>query len=169
MKNNLWIIFSLLFLLILAACANDETADIKDVIHEFTIGDFADVSASVTSEELIVMENGHETTYDLPEDEFFISIAPFIAETHECEIHSLTSCQGELVEEEFAVYIENEDGEIIIDEKMTTFANGFIDLWLPRNQTYDVMIEQNGKIAESQISTFEGDPTCITTMQLKDL
>jgi len=49
---------------------------------------------------------------------------------------------------------------------MTTFENGFIDLWLPRDKTFNVTIEHNGKVAESVISTFEGDNTCITTMQL---
>lgn len=71
-----------------------------------------------------------------------------------------------MVEEEFDVYIEDMDGKVIVDEKMKTQANGFIDLWLPRNQKYKALIEHNGKKVESEISTFEKDNTCITTMQL---
>src|SRR5699024_9754641 len=126
-----------------------------------------EVSASITSEELIVTDaKDKETTYDLPEDEFFVSIAPFVQETHPCSIHSLTGCQGELAEKEFDVFIEDEDGNIIIDEKLTSLKNGFIDLWLPRDKNFHVKIQYDSKTVESEISTFEGDNTCITTMQL---
>lgn len=49
---------------------------------------------------------------------------------------------------------------------MTSLENGFIDLWLPRDKTFQVKIEYDGKVTEQEISTFEGDNTCITTMQL---
>jgi hypothetical protein len=78
----------------------------------------------------------------------------------------LTGCQGELVEKEFDVYIEDEDGKVMIDEKITSLPNGFFDLWLPREKTYTVTISYDGKTVESELSTFENDGTCITTMQL---
>lgn len=78
----------------------------------------------------------------------------------------MTGCQGELVEEEFDVLIEDEEGNVIVDETLTSLANGFIDLWLPRDKNYQVTITQDGKSAELEMSTFEGDDTCITTMQL---
>ncbi|MFS0671632.1 CueP family metal-binding protein [Ornithinibacillus sp. 179-J 7C1 HS] len=169
MKNALIGITGLL-LLILTACGNSsqEVKDIKELVHEYSIGNFEDVSASIDSHKLTVTDNNQKkTTYDLPEDEFFVSIAPFEKTTHECAIHSLTGCQGELIEKAFDVYIEDEDGNVVVNESMTSFANGFIDLWLPRDKTYQVKIEYNGKVAESEISTFEGDNTCITTMQLR--
>jgi hypothetical protein len=78
----------------------------------------------------------------------------------------LTGCQGELVEEEFDVFIEDMEGNVIIDEKVVSQTNGFFDLWLPRDKTYRIKIEHDGKVSESEISTFEDDRTCITTMQL---
>jgi hypothetical protein len=78
----------------------------------------------------------------------------------------LTGCQGELVEEEFDVFIEDTEGNVIIDEKVVSQTNGFFDLWLPRDKTYRIKIEHAGKVSESEISTFEDDRTCITTMQL---
>lgn len=71
-----------------------------------------------------------------------------------------------MVEEEFDVYIEDIDGNVIVDETLKSQPNGFIDLWLPRNKTFKTMIEHDGKVVESELSTFESDPTCITTMQL---
>ncbi|PTL38654.1 hypothetical protein C6Y45_09880 [Alkalicoccus saliphilus] len=78
----------------------------------------------------------------------------------------MTGCQGELAGEEFDVLIKDSDGNIVIDETMTAPDHGFLDLWLPRNDTYHVAIGHDGKTTGGEISTFEGDDTCITTMQL---
>ncbi|WP_188206635.1 CueP family metal-binding protein [Alkalibacillus aidingensis] len=178
MKKGLFVLIGLLVVVMLAACndnaGEDETIldelegqDIKETVHNYSDGSFDDVSASITSHELIVTDqNDKETAYELPEEEFFVSIAPYVDTTHPCEIHSLTGCQGELVEEEFDLFIEDEDGNVVMDEKVNSLENGFIDLWLPRDQTYQVTIEHDGKVTESEISTFEGDNTCVTTMQL---
>lgn len=71
-----------------------------------------------------------------------------------------------MVEEEFDVYIEDMDGNVVVDETLKSQPNGFIDLWLARDQKYQVKIEHNGKQVESEISTYENDATCITSMQL---
>src|SRR5699024_11567901 len=75
--------------------------------------------------------------------------------------HSLTGCQGELVDADFDIQIENEDGEVIVDEMMNSGKNGFIDLWLPREQNYHVTVDYDGKSVESELSTFEiGRASC---------
>lgn len=68
--------------------------------------------------------------------------------------------------EEFALFIEDMEGNTIIDEKVMSPANGFIDLWLPRDKEYNISLANNGKTAEAKLSTFKGDKTCITTIQL---
>lgn len=171
MKKGLVGLVGLSFVIILAACnngvANEEVQDIKGMVRDYSNGSYNDVSAIITSNELIVTDSeNNKTTYDLPKDEFFVSIAPFVNTTHPCTNHSLTGCQGELVEKDFDVFIQDEDGNVVVDETMTSFENGFIDLWLPRDKKYQVKIEYNGKVAKSEISTFDGDNTCITSMQL---
>lgn len=160
-------------LVLLAACGGENndgnelgTKEIKELVNDYTTRSLQPESASITSTELIVEDNNQKEVYDLPEEEFFVSIAPFNNVTHPCDVHSLTGCQGELVEEEFDLYITDSSGEVIIDETMKTESNGFIDLWLPRNETYNVLITQGDKTTESEIATFENDNTCITTMQL---
>lgn len=161
----------------LVACGSDaenketealpENEDIKAFVDDYSTGTFENVQASITSTELIVQDqNQVEKTYDLPADEFFVSIAPFVEQTHACDIHSLTGCQGEMIEEDFDVYIEDEDGNVIVDEQMTSYANGFIDLWLPRDQTFQVKITHEGKEVASDLQTYEDSGTCITTFQL---
>ncbi|MHA6253235.1 CueP family metal-binding protein [Oceanobacillus sp. CAU 1775] len=146
-----------------------ETEDIKELVQDYSVGNISNEMASITSHELIVTDSEEkQTTYKLPEDEFFVSIAPFISQTHPCDIHSLTGCQGEMVDEEFDVYIEDSQGNVVVEQTMRTPANGFIDLWVPRDETYQVTISHEGKVAESEFSTFENDNTCITTMQLTE-
>lgn len=147
----------------------DEAKNIEQLVHEYSVGSFEDVSASITSNELIVTDSDNkETNYSLPEEKFFLSIAPYVEVTHPCEIHSLTGCQGEMVQEEFAVEIIDSEGNTVMNETMKTMANGFIDLWLPRNDDYQVKVTHDGKTAEAVLSTYDGDQTCITTMQLKE-
>lgn len=143
-----------------------ETEDIKEMVLGYSTDKMTAEAASIDSEKLVVMENGQETAYTLPEEEFFVSIAPFKESTHPCAIHSLTGCQGEMVEEEFDVLIEDSKGEVIVDEKMKTFENGFLDFWLPRDETFTVSLTHEGKTVTSELTTFEGDNTCITTIQL---
>lgn len=86
---------SLLASIVLAACgggesANEgnatkenETPNIKELVNDYSVGNIEDQTASITSQELIVTDsNGKETAYNLPEEEFFVSIAPYVNETH---------------------------------------------------------------------------------------
>ena len=144
-----------------------QTEDVKGLVAEYSANKTTDEKASITSTQLIVTDtNENKITYDLPEDEFFISIAPYVNETHPCKDHSLTGCQGELVQKEIDVFIGNEKGEVIVDEKLTTLENGFIDLWLPRNEAFIVEMSSDGKSVTGDLTTFEEDGTCITTLQL---
>ncbi|KWX85640.1 hypothetical protein AMQ83_23595, partial [Paenibacillus riograndensis] len=78
-----------------------------------------------------------------------------------------TGGKGESTEEEFNRSVTDTDGKVIMEnETVKSQPNGFIDLWLPRDRTYQVTIEHDGKQAESELSTFEKDDTCVTTMQL---
>ncbi|SFE74027.1 hypothetical protein SAMN05192532_103319 [Alteribacillus iranensis] len=73
----------------LAACSNDDgqageelADDIKNIVNDYSTGEAQTASASITSHELIIQSSEGEATYDLPEDEFFVSIAPYEKETH---------------------------------------------------------------------------------------
>ncbi|MEG0261289.1 MAG: CueP family metal-binding protein, partial [Lysinibacillus sp.] len=116
-----------------------ETVDVKELVSAYSGDRTKNETASITSKQLIVTnEKGKESTYDLPKDEFFVSIAPFVTETHPCTNHSLTGCQGEMANKEIALYIEDSKGKVVVDETKQTPANGFIDLWLPRDETYTI-------------------------------
>ncbi len=177
MKAKLMMV-TLLAAIVLAACGGKgtdegkpvkekETSNVKELVRDYSTGSKKAKNASITPQQLIVTaKDGSQTAYNLPKDEFFVSIAPYINETHPCTNHSLTGCKAELANKEFKLYIKDEDGNVLRDEMVTAQSNGFIDLWLPRNKTYQMKIELDGKKVESGLSTFNDDPTCITTMQL---
>ncbi len=71
-----------------------------------------------------------------------------------------------MVEVEFEIFIVDTDGNVVVDDKITSLSNGFIDFWLPRDKTYNITIKHDDMMVESEFSTFEDDGTCITTMQL---
>lgn len=87
-------VISLLTAFSLVACSGEsaneesspkkvETDHIKELVSDYSVGRMQSESASITSEQLIVTENnGSKLVYDLPEDEFFVSIAPYVNETH---------------------------------------------------------------------------------------
>lgn len=145
-----------------------ETKDIKELVHDYSMGNFTNHAASISSEQLVVTNSDEsKLTYELPENEFFVSIAPYIENTHPCAVHSLTGCRGEMVDEDFIVYIEDTEGNVILDKTLKSQSNGFLDLWLPRDKSFRITITHDDKIAQSEFSTFDDDDTCITTIQLE--
>lgn len=125
--------------------------------------------ASVRSHVLVLADGpeGEEIELDLPEDRFYLSMAPYTDHTHDCFFHSLTSCLGELRGEDVSVTITDDaDGTVLVEEDGTTFDNGFVGYWLPRNIDATVTVEHQGRSGTAQVSTGEDDPTCLTTLEL---
>ncbi|WP_394237570.1 CueP family metal-binding protein [Niallia oryzisoli] len=177
MRRNLFTIFLMIIVSLLVACGSNtkkivtekESTNIKGLVNDFNTDKFKDQTAAITSNELIIMSSDEsQDVYDISKEDFFVSIAPYINETHPWLFHNLTGCQGEMTNQEFEVYIEDKKGNVIIDEIITSQSNGFINLWLPRDNIYRVIIKQGEKSVESMLSTFESDGTCITDMQLSN-
>lgn len=123
--------------------------------------------ASVEPETLVLYDtSGNETTVPLPEYEFYLSFAPFIEHTHECHFHSLTTCLGELANEEIDITVTDETDAVLVDEAVRTYDNGFAGLWLPRDIEATLTVTQGERSATVPISTAEDAPTCLTTLQL---
>jgi len=110
--------------------------------------------------------SGRKKSVRLPEKEMVIAVAPYINQTHPCEIHYMSGCQGELVETPVRVEVIARNGETVVDEILTTQKNGFVELWLPRNQTFEVTVEHGDRRARGTIATFDDSDTCITTFKL---
>lgn len=148
-----------------------EDKDARQLIEELDATPVAERStefmASIKPDVLVISDDsGAQADLPLPADEFYVSIAPFVDQTHDCFFHSLTTCRGELAHEEVDVEIVDDSGTVLVDETLTTFDNGFVGLWLPRDISGTITLEVNGRTVTDSISTGADDPTCVTTLQL---
>jgi len=107
-----------------------------------------------------------EVALPLEDNEFYLSIAPYVDQTHECYYHSLTTCRGELANEDISVRIIDDSGAVLVDEQVTTFDNGFVGFWLPRDIEGTVEVTHDGRTGQRDFSTSEDGATCLTTLQL---
>jgi hypothetical protein len=123
--------------------------------------------ASVQVDALELSSEDTKLTLPLEEGQFHLSVAPYLLETHECFYHSLTTCAGELAEEEMHVTITDDaTNEVLVDRDVTTFENGYFDAWLPSDRDVTLRINDGEHTAEVPLGTRADDPTCVTTIQL---
>lgn len=128
------------------------------------------LKVSVRPDELVITsEDGREASLAMPDDAFYVSIAPFIDETHDCYFHSLTTCTGEMRREMVHVtVVDAETGAVFLAEDRMTHDNGFMGMWLPRDATFDVTVGYEGRSATTVVSTGDADDaTCVTGMRLR--
>lgn len=128
----------------------------------------ADLLASVQTDELVLSDSGgREARLPLPDDEVYLSIAPYRDLTHECHFHSLTTCVGELAGAEMRITLTDANGDVLIDETRRSYDNGFVGVWVPRGIEAELVVEHDGRVGTAPISTRSpDDPTCITTLRL---
>ena len=122
-----------------------------------------DIGARITGEALLLYQGEDEVSVPLPEDLFFVSIAPYINDVHPCQVHNLITCRGELYGETMLITITLNDGSVLYSEERTTQANGFIGLWLPAGIEGTLSVEMPNRSVSYPISTYANSDTCITT------
>ncbi len=122
-----------------------------------------DLGARITGEALLLYQGKDEFSVPLPEELFFVSIAPYINDVHPCTIHNLITCRGELYGETMQITVTLNDGTVLYSEERITQANGFIGLWLPSNIEGILTVEMPNRIVTHPISSDASSDTCITT------
>ncbi|MEV6811097.1 CueP family metal-binding protein [Micromonospora sp. NPDC051296] len=127
----------------------------------------ADLTASVRPQELLISSGDEKFSLGLPQDRFYLSVAPYVNTTHDCFYHSLTTCKGELAAQDVQVRIVDQTNDkVLVDEVRTTFDNGFVGFWLPRGIEGTLRLSYDGKVGQTIISTDDDAPTCLTTLRL---
>ncbi|MDJ0422568.1 CueP family metal-binding protein [Dietzia kunjamensis] len=124
--------------------------------------------ASVQPTELVLTDTagGAIATLPMPDEQFYLAVAPYEDQTHDCLFHSLTTCLGEMDGEPVDITVTDEAGQTVLDETRTAYDNGFVGLWLPRDLTGTLKVEHDGKSSTVPISTGDDDLTCLTTAHL---
>ncbi|MFS4487740.1 CueP family metal-binding protein [Dietzia kunjamensis] len=124
--------------------------------------------ASVQPTELVLTDTagGSIATLPMPDEQFYLAVAPYEDQTHDCLFHSLTTCLGEMAGEPVDITVTDEAGQRVLDETRTAYDNGFVGLWLPRDLTGTLTVEYDGKSSTVPIATGDDDLTCLTTAHL---
>lgn len=148
--------------------AGMEAPEIIDSLDRMEVSDRpADLIASVQPDALVLADSGQEVSLDMPDDLTYMSVAPYIAQTHDCFFHSLTTCRGELSRQQMEVRIVDETtGDVLVAETTTTFDNGFVGFWLPRDLQGTIEVTYDGRTGMTSFSTAGDAATCITTLRL---
>ncbi|MGC0144837.1 MULTISPECIES: CueP family metal-binding protein [unclassified Pseudactinotalea] len=61
---------------------------------------------------------------------------------------------------------QQELAEVLIDEELATYANGFAGFWLPRDLQGTIKVNHDGLTGTAEFSTTDEVATCLTTLQL---
>lgn len=113
------------------------------------------------------LPTGEQVSIPLPAGVMVVAVAPYVVSTHDCQIHSISGCQGEMAGIPMWVHAETPDGTVLIDEMMTPMDDGFLELWLPRDREIDLTIGANGMTATGRITTNATSNTCVPELQLQ--
>ncbi|MGP9682219.1 CueP family metal-binding protein [Brachybacterium sp. AOP3-A1-3] len=151
-----------------------EGADAQEIIDQLEALPVAErprgLMASVMATALGLSDAaGREVELSLPQNKFYLSVAPFRDSTHECAYHSLTTCLGELRRQDVTVsVVDDSSGDPLEDGTRTTGDNGFLGIWLPRGITAELTCTVEDLSGTASISTQEEDDlTCLTSLQLR--
>lgn len=144
------------------------TVDMIDHLDRLAVDERpTDLFASVRPDSLVLSDGQTEETLELPSNLSYVSIAPFVTQTHDCYYHSLTTCLGELSNAEVDVKITDDaTGEVLVSQTATTFDNGFVGYWLPRDFDGTIEITQGNLVGSTPVTTDSDGATCVTTLQL---
>jgi len=127
----------------------------------------AGVQSYLTSEAVVFrLGGGREVRVPLPEDRMVVAVAPYVRFTHPCEVHFMSSCQGELAGERVWLRVEDANGGVVREGEVALLPNGFVELWLPRDRRYLLTVRYRGLEARRTLETFAGSPTCVTDLRL---
>ena len=124
------------------------------------------IMGSVRYDQIVLTDGTVEETVPIDGDEFYISLAPYETTTHECYFHNVGTCRGELADTDVHVIITTDDGEVLVDEDATTYANGFVGFWIPKDVAGTIEVTRDGKKAVSPFSSDADGATCVTTLPL---
>ncbi|OHE23930.1 MAG: hypothetical protein A2Z43_04485 [Syntrophobacterales bacterium RBG_19FT_COMBO_59_10] len=72
-----------------------------------------------------------------------------------------------MTQQAFYVKAIDQDGNVLVDEVITTLQNGFFELYLPRNRRIILEVKRGDLTAKGVIETFPDSKTCVTTFQLQ--
>ena len=122
--------------------------------------------ASISATQLTISTEDTVLTYPIPDDLFYLSLAPYITKTHPCGTHNLVTCRGELKNQSFDVLIIDQEGNEWVNDTLSSHDNGFIGVWLPRGIQVVITVTYGQWSVTKSIETFDNSNTCLADLLL---
>lgn len=122
----------------------------------------SDLMATVHPDHLMLANRaGESLRLELPEDSFYLSIAPGTDLDRSCVFHSLTTCLGERPNTPVSITVTDASGVTLLHREARTGDNGHTGVWLPSGITGTVTVICEGITATRGFSTRADAPTCL--------
>lgn len=126
-----------------------------------------EIESIVYGDRIVLEDEEGKQTVRLPDDKFYLSVAPYIYSTKSCEMKSLSKGEGEMKYVTFMVNVIDEEGQTVVNESYMSEGDGFFGLWLPRDIEATITVSYDSLSATSSISTKKDAKTCISTLHLQ--
>lgn len=141
-------------------------AYIIDKFEKDNSGDRDNGPVGVVEPEHLKLSDGSDEVSVPITDGFYLALAPYLDNPTECTTHNLATDQGELANREMHFTITDDGGETLVDETLTTYDNGFMGVWLPKDKTGTITVTSENQTGTANFSTAKDSPTCIGNLQL---
>jgi len=139
---------------------------IEELIEKLENDQFPqEVRASIFTDNLNLKIGGERFVYRLPNDLYYLSFAPYMNHTHECFIHSLTGCQGEIINQDILIKIYDEENNLLNEITKNTGSDGFIGLFLTSTVNYRIEVE-HAELKSVFYANAQSGQTCFTEVKL---
>jgi len=127
---------------------------------------YPDIKTYITPTEIVFeFPDGKKFTKSIADTLMYIAIAPYKITTHTCSTHYPSSFDAEFKSIPLKEEAE-ESGNKKFEGIKNSLKNGFFEIWLPRNKTIKIQIENGELKGEETITTNDNSKTCITTIKL---
>jgi hypothetical protein len=100
-------------------------------------------------------------------DMFWLSVGPYQNNTHTCIDHNVLSCDAEFKGKNIMFHIKSQDSSFEMNGSGFTTSQGWLDLYLPKNQKYTAEFEVEGLKGSGILTTAADSPTCISTIRVE--
>lgn len=135
-------------------------------LEEDNTGDRENGPVGIVESDYLKLSDGQDEVAVPITDGYYLAIAPYVNSPFECTTHNLATDQGELANREMHFTLTDDGGQTLVDETLTTYDNGFMGIWLPKDKTGKITVTMDDKTGSADFSTAKDSPTCIGNLQL---
>lgn len=140
----------------------DSVQIVHDLEHLPLVERPRDLSAVVQPHGVVLTQAGLDIRLQLPDEWFYVAVAPYTEEPVDCFNRSLTAGVGELRNLPLNAHVvETGSGRVLAGRERRTTDSGFVGFWLPRETSGTITLSHGELGGSVDFSTHDDGPTCL--------